>query len=1124
MNVLLISQCDKRALTQTRRILDQFAERMGDRTWQTPITQAGLDTLKKLLRKTVRKNSAIACHWVRGKDHSELVWIVGDASRFNATGAVPTNTTTKDVLRTKSENNWRNGELISLLSAMASLMHDLGKSSVAFQEKLRSTSATPKLNVYRHEWVSLRLFQSFVTSCGQTDLEWLEALAAEPNGNDDKSEKLWLKNLLRDGIDEAAEANKPFVALNSCPLAMNIGWLIVSHHRLPQIDPPWGKSQLFRPHFINNWPAAFDAGWNGAVTDQGVNPKPFWKFSKQLPVSNLTWQRDASRVAKGLIRIVTSTGISFDGFLDPYVLHVSRLGLMLADHQYSSLNDSGGTKNPERVDMGTRENHPDSLYANTYGQGLNQPLDEHLVGVARLSRQVNWTLPFLAHNLARLSRSKALKKRSTEKAFQWQNKAFEVAEAVRVNSEKQGAFIINMASTGRGKTLANAKIMYALANPEIGMRCAFAMGLRTLTMQTGKSFQNLLSLGEDELAIRVGDSASRQLFERSLEEAELTGSESTQELHDETSQVLFEDNTSSNPVMQKLFKDQKSKAILQAPILVCTIDHLTPATEADRGGRQIVPMLRLMTSDLVLDEPDDFDVADFPALARLVNWAGLLGSKVLLSSATLPPALVQGLYAAYCDGRTHFINNRTDNAGGKEAAPTISCIWVDEYKATAHSCNSLDSFKAQHETFVNHRVTQLTKEPAQRKFELRTFTSNVKNANKDFAALALKTAHELHCLNAVLDVNTNKRVSFGLVRMANITPLFAVAIELYKSTPPDDTHIHLCTYHSQHPLIVRSEIEKRLDKCLDRKIDSAVFDIPEIREALQKHPAKNHIFIVLGSPVTEVGRDHDYDWAIVEPSSMRSIIQILGRIRRHRRNDVAWNKTNVVLLSTNLKHIRNPNGTAFTRPGFEVEEVEDFDKFTLDSHDLNVLLPQNLEGKLNATPRINSEPRKEDEHKSSLIGLEHARLEGAFAETCASHYEIAYHAAAWWTSGSQSQLTALLLIKQPFRKATGADLDAYLKPDDEGGYEFVSLTSQGKGKDSIQRTINSQLLKLPECSVQNQSITPWCRIDYLSAIEDIAEEREILTSLAALRFGRITLRESDKKWRFHEVLGFVKAD
>ncbi|MCU7865179.1 MAG: hypothetical protein KZQ92_14505, partial [Candidatus Thiodiazotropha sp. (ex Lucinoma borealis)] len=73
MNVLLISQCSKRALTETRRILDQFAERRGDRTWQTPITMQGLNTLHKMLRKRARKNTAVACHWIRGKDHSEFL-------------------------------------------------------------------------------------------------------------------------------------------------------------------------------------------------------------------------------------------------------------------------------------------------------------------------------------------------------------------------------------------------------------------------------------------------------------------------------------------------------------------------------------------------------------------------------------------------------------------------------------------------------------------------------------------------------------------------------------------------------------------------------------------------------------------------------------------------------------------------------------------------------------------------------------------------------------------------------------------------------------------------------------------------------------------------------------------
>lgn len=145
MNILLICQCDKRALVETRRILDQFAERRGERTWQTPITQAGLDTLRRLLKKTARRNTAVACHWIRGLDHSELLWIVGDASRFNEQGAVPTNITKRNILRKEDENDWHTAQDIRLLAQLASLLHDLGKASVAFQARLRQQSAQKSL-------------------------------------------------------------------------------------------------------------------------------------------------------------------------------------------------------------------------------------------------------------------------------------------------------------------------------------------------------------------------------------------------------------------------------------------------------------------------------------------------------------------------------------------------------------------------------------------------------------------------------------------------------------------------------------------------------------------------------------------------------------------------------------------------------------------------------------------------------------------------------------------------------------------------------------------------------------------------------------------------------------------
>jgi CRISPR-associated endonuclease/helicase Cas3 len=227
MNILLISQCDKRALTQSRRILDQFAERRGDRTWQTPITQIGLDTLRRLLRKTARKNTAVACHWIRGHDHSELIWIVGDASRFNAEGAVPTNTTTRNVLRNKDENDLHSLHVMHLFSALAALLHDLGKACRAFQDRLKPGAPfAPERNQYRHEWISLRLFQAFVGS-NATDDAWLQRLA-DPTAEDDAS---WRDRLLRDGLDAMALDNQPLAHLP--PLARAVAWLVVTHHRLP---------------------------------------------------------------------------------------------------------------------------------------------------------------------------------------------------------------------------------------------------------------------------------------------------------------------------------------------------------------------------------------------------------------------------------------------------------------------------------------------------------------------------------------------------------------------------------------------------------------------------------------------------------------------------------------------------------------------------------------------------------------------------------------------------------------------------------------------------------------------------------------------------------------------------
>ena len=1121
MNVLLVSQCSKNALTETRRILDQFAERRGERTWQTPITQAGLETLHRLLRKTARKNTAVACHWIRGKDHSELLWIVGDARQFNEQGATPTNMTRRNVLRAKSENDWHSLTRIHLLTSLAALLHDLGKASLAFQQRLTAKGPVER-NLYRHEWVSLRLFQAFVGD--SSDAEWLERLIA-PSADDDQS---WTTRVLRDGLDAAAQNNKPFAVLP--PQAKVVAWLVLTHHRLPVMPTKDNNGQWkwlgarvadLNAAQLDRLLEKVDANWNELA--DGANKdatQAYWKFPHGLPVTTDAWRKRASRVASRLLAIAQSADVR-DCLHDPYVMHLGRLCLMLADHHYSSLIDPAA-----RSDL----NPAYPLFANTDRKtgAFNQTLDEHLLGVARHAGTVAHALPGFEHHLPRLVRHKGLRKRSADARFRWQDRAADLAEAMRESASRHGAFIVNMASTGCGKTLANARIMNALADPSRGLRCAFALGLRTLTLQTGRAFRDELQLSDDALAIRVGGAANRELFEYYEQVAEKSGSASTQALLPENAGVVYEGNT-AHPLLQRLSHDPRVHALISAPLLVCTIDHLTPATESQRGGGQIAPMLRLMSGDLVLDEPDDFDIEDLPALARLVHWAGLLGSRVLLSSATLPPALVQGLFEAYLDGRRWFQRNRGELPG---TTPEVCCMWVDEFDQTRHNCVDGGAFATQQLDFAGRRHARLTKEAAKRRAELLPLPLAGKprdTLRPTMAAAMREAALNLHATHHSIDPQSGKRVSFGLIRMANIDPLVDVALALYTLGAPDNIRIHLCTYHSQYPLLIRSAIEHRLDAALNRRAADAVFALPEIRSRLDANPETDHLFVVLGSPVTEVGRDHDYDWAVVEPSSMRSLIQLAGRIRRHRTGTVA--APNMMVLESNLRHFEHPGEPAYCKPGFETTEP----RFKLQSHWLTDLLEAEQRDVIDARPRIL--PKADDalQPTTRLVDLEHARIQFQMrpqtGEAGLSDYQRRkgarpappINATTHWLRSGVS-LTAVLPQQQPFRHDPLPKVDVILLPneDDEDYALFRVAPGQDRYRKLYVKIEDSMNCRIDDGQLTGTRITPWGVTDYMTELVTLAEERDMTLEICAERYGTVTLPDNQQGWRFHPALGFTR--
>ena len=1113
MNILLVSQCKKRALTETRRIIDQFAERCGERTWQTAMTEDGLQTLYKLLRKTARKNTAIACYWTHGKNLTDLLWIVGDRSQFNQQGRVPTNRTKRNILQSSNESSWHYVTTIQLITTIAGLLHDLGKATIGFQSKLRATEKVAG-DPYRHEWISLQLFLLMIQDC-TTDQAVFERLANFSQYQQQYPN--WYQKLNKTEKTD----------LMQYPLLTQwIAWLIVSHHRMPFLMPISSKdlkekqkddfdiSGLTIRSFYKTLKAV--EKWVKNSFSQHPSPNQFWQLKSDITLSQ-AWLKKLSRYAnKALIHPPLMQLTNIDAFL----LHMSRLSLMVADHNYSSLSLSN-----EDADK-----NDNILIANTnYLKKAKQCLDDHLIGVANLSARFARLLPKMVDELPAINQHKPFTKRTTIDRFQWQNHAYDIAKHYQSLSDEQGFFGVNMASTGCGKTFANGRIMYALANPKRGVRFTIALGLRVLTLQTGKALREKLQLSDEHLAILVGGRATQTLFELENEEKlqksnlekqniskdnlEQEGSESIESLVDDYVDVA--ESGIADSELGTIIENSKARQLINAPIVTCTIDHIIQASECIRGGKYIAPTLRLLTSDLILDEPDDFDQNDLPALARLVYLAGLYGSKVLLSSATLTPDLIAGLFAAYQAGRKIWNQNHQRNND------SIVCGWFDEYQQSITQISDNAAFSQQHQLFVTERINELAKGEVRRQghiLELLDYQhKKPENEKLNYYLLAnqlLRQSYDFHLNHHQLDEKTQKQISIGLIRFAHTEDVIALTKQIYQQTDlAVDTQFHIVVYHARQLLLLRNQLEQKLDRILNRTDPKAIFKQPEIIDAIKDSEQKNHIFIVIGTPVTEVGRDHDYDWAIIEPSSMRSIIQLVGRVWRHRPNKVA-KSPNVAILGSNIESIKQGvnygvGSACFCKPGFEQKP------FLLTTHQTNKLIPQQQLANIDATPRITNSTQDE----LTLGELEHKVMAHLFALNARnSNYVTSY----WQPDLAHHHCSHLQLIS-PFRMQNHQEDEFICQLDEDGDYSFSYAEIAWQTPNEYCNDTQNKMIKNDNSwQFFDSQIQPWLTNTVQQALEKLTYHfpNKNLYRLAN-EFCNVTLN-FENPWYFHPYFGFYQ--
>lgn len=1108
MMVTFVSQCEKKALKRTRRVLDSFADRIGDNTWQTIITGEGLEAVKKLLRKTASKSTAVSCHWIRSRSRTELMWVVGNRDRFNDRGVVPVHYTESGIDQYMDSGHWKTMDVIKYASAIAALFHDFGKATVLFQQKIDPDQQTESFEPYRHEWVSLRAFQAFVGT--KDDLEWLEGLAQL----DIQKEFI----LFKDGIDGKVEDNHPIA--KSSPLAQLVSWLIVSHHKLP-LYPKWQKENNSEPKFsdISNWmEGSFDADWNSykcKQVDQKERLGENWQIVDDgLPFNSSYWRSYACLLASKA-KIALKPLLTQDDWLNGmlFTSHISRLALVLADHHYSAKKETEEQWRSEAY----------KVWANSYSdketKALKQRLDEHLIGVSHNAQKIAKALPKLNGSLNSIKTNSFLENKVAKifkDDFGWQDEATKVADAIAKTTIEQGFFGINMASTGKGKTLANAKIMNAIGNVIGRTRFSVALGLRTLTLQTGKEYREKIGLDDEELAIMVGGAAIKQLFENEqniqknkLESSDIyeaVGSESLEEPLDTDVSVNFKGGISKHSLSEWTKQEKDLDNLINAPVLVCTIDHLVPATESTSGGRHMAPMLRLLTSDLVLDEPDDFGLEDLPALCRLVYWAGMMGSRVLLSTATMPPSLSYALFLAYQNGWLEYAKASLDGQRG-----VITCAWFDEFSSESNQISTQKEFQGVHEKFVKKRVKNLTlKSPQKRKGKIIDIAEDGENSALERLT---QTIHEgiLQLHNDHHQSKNDVTISFGLIRMANIDPLVAMGTRLLSIQPPEDTCIHYCIYHSRFPLAVRSYIERQLDTILKRQNPDEIWN--HIDDKIRDSNARHHIFVVLASPVAEVGRDHDYDWAIVEPSSMRSIIQLAGRILRHR--DIDPEHPNILLLNKNYRALKG-EPPCLVRPGFEIKGLS-----AQNGYDLKDILQKEQYEVISSIPRILAPSNEilEGESWGNLVDLEHMALTRQL-------FTGEKPANVWWKN--HPQWCGEVQRQQPFRKSDNDEpyylwiRDEQSKPKWQWKNEHVKPVKFGEPS-----SITLSNFQPDTIASRNEF---WFDLDALTIYKQLATELKIDTlEEISRRFGEVRLRENNNEstaqYYYHPNFGvFQKKD
>jgi CRISPR-associated endonuclease/helicase Cas3 len=873
--IIAVCRSEKRARDQVARVLDRYFWRIGDRTWRGKATNACLDRVAKELRKRATRNTAVVVHEIRSAAESRRPIIrIGARHAFSTEGVVPVATHPAEH-RTGAARSQAERSSVATL-AISALFHDLGKAFKLFQTKLRRAlqGATVEGDALRHELISAAIWDHLFGALSDTAL--ISALKSLNPAQIDAAciaVRSPLMMLFRQASGGTAQPLPFAFSRQEGGLAYTIGMLILTHHRLPSSEND--HVTLYPVRHIRAESTLSSADLDVA---QG---EPFW----HAPWWGGALAREAAKLGPGIPIASADIGL--------------RAALMFADHYGSA------QKQPANAIA-------DHLANTTTIDGLVIPADSlsrHVQRVYRYCRFSHETLFALrerypALDEAALPPAVALPEVSNVARFAWQAEAARAAR--RICAEREGGFFASiLAGTGSGKTRAAPTI---LANAALGdarterqyVRITLALGLRVLATQSAQDYVDDLGFSARDIAVMIGDTP----LEFEAKQGPLAdGSESLITLPEwlrvESPEArippagdaaeaqwlagLSFDTDRGLPAFLSMILEERSRAtasakrFLQAPVLVGTVDHLM-GVAAPTNARFLLQSVRVMTSDLILDEIDQYDGEDIAAIARLVFQAGAAGRRVMAMSATLTPDIAQALYLAYCTGWA-------EHARATGAPTHVNLLLAGDAPNSICTNAEDEEIGALLDRCRAALLAGIAQAPALRRGAIlppcESWAELVAQIDQGALRLHDETAVALDGL----------RVSVGLVRMTRIAHATALAAQLPSGDLGGRLRLLICL-HAQMPRLHRGFIEMRLQRALTRKPQAPDFDPEANLRALciefglfdraRRIGVRDVEIVLVTTPVIETGNDVDFDWAILDPISTRAIIQSAGRVRRHR--------------------------------------------------------------------------------------------------------------------------------------------------------------------------------------------------------------------------------------------------